>query len=89
MTPSVIISILALAIGVLAQTVWLIIWGAKLTQRVVTLERDMEPLKGLPIAIAKIGERQDMWIEQLKDLNSSIRWMREPTETVGKPRRES
>lgn len=81
------ISLLGLLAVVAIQAVWLIIWGARLSQRVLTLERDMEPLKGLPIQIAKIGERQDIWIEQLKDLNSSIRWMRDPAETVGTPPR--
>lgn len=80
MTPSVIVSILALAAGVLAQTIWLVTWGAKLTQRVTTLEKEMGPLKALATQVARIAERQDMWIEQLRDLNASIRWMRDPAD---------
>lgn len=82
------VPLLSLAVVVAVQAVWLIIWGAKLTERVKTLERDVEPLKGLPLQLAKIGERQDIWIEQLKDLNSSIRWMREPSDMIGKPKGE-
>ena len=80
MTPSIIVSILALAAGLLGQTIWLVTWGARLTQRVVTLEKEMGPLKALATQVARIAERQDMWIEQLRDLNASIRWMRDPAD---------
>ena len=80
MTPAVLTSLAALALGALVQTVWLVVWGARLTQRVVTLEKDIGPLKDLATQVARIAERQDMWIEQLKDLNAAIRWMREPAD---------
>ena len=80
MTPAVLTSLAALALGALVQTVWLVVWGARLTQRVVTLEKDIGPLKALATQVARIAERQDMWIEQLKDLNAAIRWMREPAD---------
>lgn len=80
MTPAVIVSLLALAFSVAAQCLWLIVWGARLTQRVVTLEKEVDPLKVLPVQITRIETRQDTWIEQLKDLNASIRWMREPAD---------
>ena len=89
MTPPVIVSILALAAGVLGQAIWLVTWGARLTQRVVTLEKEIGPLKALATQVARIAERQDMWIEQLRDLNASIRWMRDPADHVGRGRPEA
>ena len=78
MSPPIMLSLLGLAFAVLLQAVWLVVWGARLTQRVVTLEEEIGPLRALATQVARIAERQDMWIEQLKDLNASIRWMREP-----------
>jgi hypothetical protein len=51
-----------------------------LTARVSSLESEVKAIGKLELQVAKIGERQDMWIEQLKDLNASIRWMREPAD---------
>lgn len=94
MTPAVFVSLAALTLGALGQTVWLVVWGAKLTQRVLTLEKEIGPLKDLATQVARIAERQDMWIEQLKDLNAAIRWMREPAGYSGpgaitRPRRDT
>jgi hypothetical protein len=61
---------------------YLVAWGMlrgnvnALTARITALEGEMSSLRSLEMTVAKIGERQDMWIEQLKDLNASIRWMR-------------
>jgi hypothetical protein len=80
MTPAAWIAICGLVFTGIVQAVGLVIWGARLTQRVKTLEEEMEPLKGLLVQVARMAERQDMWIEQLKELNASIRWMRNPAE---------
>jgi hypothetical protein len=63
---------LAIGYGVLRGTV------EALGKRVSSLEAEIGALNALQITVAKIGERQDIWIEQLKELNASIRWMREP-----------
>jgi hypothetical protein len=63
---------LAIGYGVLKGTV------AALGKRVEALEVEIGALGALQITVAKIGERQDIWIEQLRDLNASIRWMRDP-----------
>ena len=55
----------------------------------VTLEKEIGPLKALATQVARIAERQDMWIEQLRDLNASIRWMRDPADHVGRGRPEA
>jgi len=65
---------------------WMLLLGKKdgaltaLTARVSSLESEVKAIGKLELQVAKIGERQDMWIEQLKDLNASIRWMRDPAE---------
>ncbi len=51
-----------------------------LAGRVDSLEREVSGFSALKIELARIGERQDLWIEQLKDLNAAIRWMREPAD---------
>ena len=66
------ISTLAVGYGVLRGTV------NSLTARVGALETEMGALNDLKIKVAEIATRQETWIEQLKELNASIRWMREP-----------
>lgn len=51
-----------------------------LAGRVTALEGEMTPLNELKVKVAEIATRQETWIEQLKDLNASIRWMRKPAE---------
>lgn len=63
---------IAIGYGVLKATV------DALGKRVVALEAEISALTELKITVAKIGERQDIWIEQLRELNASVRWMREP-----------
>lgn len=70
---------LTFVIGV--QAAALVVWGASLTQRVKRLEEDMKPLKEMPEKLARIQERQDSLLDQFKDLNASIRWMRSPAPT--------
>jgi cell division protein FtsB len=69
-------SVFALGLMVLAQLAALLIWGAALTQRVRSLERDLEPLKTVDGRVARIEARLETLIEQLRDLNASVRWMR-------------
>lgn len=63
---------------------YLIAWGVmkqtvkSLDGRVTALEAEIKAIDQLRNDVIRIGERQDMWIEQLKELNSSIRWMRDP-----------
>jgi hypothetical protein len=62
----------------------LLIWGAGLTHRVASLEEDLKVLKQLPIDVAKLQVGVTGLLEQMKDLNSAIRWMREPADTGAK-----
>jgi hypothetical protein len=80
MAVNLLIPLLAVAVTAAIQAAGLLIWGASLTQRVRQLEADVEPLKLLPERFARIEVRLDGMYEQLKDLNSSIRWMREPAD---------
>jgi hypothetical protein len=64
--------LLGVAFGVLRGTVM------ALHGRVTALEGEMSALNELKVKVAEIRTRQDIWIEQLKELNASIRWMRDP-----------
>lgn len=86
MTTEAWLAIGGLVFTVLVQAAGVLIWGAGLTQRVRQLEAELEPLKVLPERFARIEVRLDGLFEQLKDLNSSIRWMREPAEPAGRGR---
>jgi hypothetical protein len=74
------LALAALGVTAFVQLAGLLIWGASLTQRVRQLEAEIEPLKILPERFARIEARLDGMYEQLKDLNSSIRWMRDASE---------
>ena len=57
-------------------------WG-RLNSTVTTLKKDVEGLQTdmqglneLKVQVARMAERQDMWIEQLKELSANLRWMR-------------
>jgi hypothetical protein len=83
LTASVAIGFAALALTVLVQLAGLLIWGASLTARVKRLEDEVEPLKALPEKFARVEVKLDGIIEQMRDLNASIRWMREPSHYEG------
>lgn len=63
---------------VIVQAVGLVIWGARLTQRVKTLEEEVEPLKQLVVQFARVEVKQDAMNELLKDMNASLRWLQQP-----------
>lgn len=71
-------AIIGLMLALVAQGAGLVIWGARLTQRVKALEQDIEPLKQLPIQFARMEVKLDGLLEQFKDMNASMRWMRTP-----------
>jgi hypothetical protein len=77
MTPVLVISLAGLAVTALGQLAGVLVWGAALNQRVRALERDVEPLKNLDVRVARIDARLEALLEQFKDLNASIRWMRQ------------
>ena len=66
------IATLLIGYGVLKGTV------SALAARVSALETDMGAFSELRLQVTKIETRLDGLIEQFKDLNASIRWMREP-----------
>ncbi|HZL00463.1 MAG TPA: hypothetical protein VFC47_11250 [Caulobacteraceae bacterium] len=73
-------------VAVAIQFAGLLIWGATLTNRVKQLEADMAPLRTLSTTVARIETRMDGLVEQLRDLNASIRWMRDPAPFAPKRR---
>ena len=56
---------------------WMI-WGATLSNRVKTIERDIEPLRLLAASVARLEARLEGLMEQLRELSFSIRWGRSP-----------
>lgn len=64
----------------------LVAWGVlqatvqALTGRIGTLEQEVSAFGEMKLALARMAERQDMLIQQVRDLNTAIRWMREPVE---------
>ena len=66
------IAAFAVGYGMLRGTV------AALGLRVTALEAEIGAIGDMKVKVAEIATRQDVWIEQLKELNASIRWMREP-----------
>lgn len=64
--------ILAIGYGVLKGTV------AGLALRVSALEVEINTLNELKVTVAEVKTTMGFLLEQFKDLNSSIRWMREP-----------
>ena len=77
-----------LVLAALVQFAGILIWGANLTARVKVIESEIEPLKTLSIQFARLETKMDVVRDQLKDLNASIRWMREPAQFTqhGTPR---
>ncbi len=64
---------------------YLVAWGVlkgtvkTLTDRVATLEGDAGAVGELRVQIVRIETRLDGLLEQFRDLNSAIRWMRADT----------
>lgn len=63
---------LLIGYGVLRGTV------SALTQRVSTLEQEMGALGELKVTVAEVKTSLGFLLEQFKDLNAAIRWMRDP-----------
>ena len=65
---------------------YFIAWGAMkatvtgLSGRVSALEGELRALDELKLDVARLETRLDALIEQVRDLNASIRWMRDPAE---------
>lgn len=78
MTVTAWIAIFGLIATGIIQAVGLIIWGARLTQRVKTLEEEVEPLKAMLVQVTRVETKVEGLLEQFKDLNASVRWMRQP-----------
>ncbi len=84
---------LAGAVGTLAVNAgtYLIAWGAlrstvaALALRVSALENEIDALTQLKVDVAEVKTSLGFMLEQLKDLNAAIRWMREPA--AGRPPR--
>jgi hypothetical protein len=79
MNPMIWVAIAGLVVTGLIQAVGLVIWGARLTQRVKTLEQEMEPLRDMKIQVARMEVKIDNMGEQLKDLNAQLRWLNPAT----------
>ena len=62
----------------IAQIGGLLIWGATLTNRVRTLEKDIEPLVEVCLACARMEVKLECLTNELTRLNGSISWMRDP-----------
>ena len=83
MPPEFIIGLAALGVTMLIQAGGLLIWGAGLSHRVKALEDDVKPLADLLKQVTRLETRMEGILEQLKDLNALIRWMRDPADDLG------
>ena len=72
------LTVSVLAASGLGQFAGLLIWGATLSNRVKTIERDIEPLRLLAASVARLEARLEGLMEQLRELSFSIRWGRIP-----------
>ena len=86
MTSEMALPMMALAATGAVQLGGLLIWGATLGHRVKTIEREIEPLKALSHQVTRMETRLEGLLEQFKDLNASIRWMRDPVPDEAAPR---
>jgi hypothetical protein len=65
---------------------YLVAWGAlkgqvtALGARVAALEGQLRALEELKLDVARLQTRLDTLIDQVRDLNAAIRWMRDPGE---------
>jgi len=80
MNPAIWAALIGLSGLVVVQALGLVIWGARLTQRVKTLEAEVEPLKQLAVQLAVMSTKLDGLLEQFKDMNASMRWLRQPAD---------
>jgi hypothetical protein len=70
---------------------YLVAWGvmkgtvADLRLRVEGLESEMSAMREINGKIIRLETKVDGIFEQLRDLNTSIRWMREPAEYMPPP----
>lgn len=71
---TILINLITLAIGygVLRGSV------SAMSGRLTALEAEIGALAGLQLQVARVETRLDGLVEQFKDLNASIRWMRDP-----------
>jgi hypothetical protein len=75
-----------LIVGIIANLLVIgVAWGS-LHQRVKTVESRLAGLEDLDTRMARVETRIDGLYEQMKELNASIRWMREPSPPY-RPRR--
>ncbi|HEY5072071.1 MAG TPA: hypothetical protein VII63_08570 [Caulobacteraceae bacterium] len=72
----------ALGAAGLAQVAGGLVWAATLTHRVKAIERDVEPVRSLSNQVTRVETRLETLIEQFKDLNAAVRWMREPPRVI-------
>lgn len=95
------VAAVGLAVTVLLNVAgFLVAWGLlqgtvkALGDRVIALESEIAAVTELKLQVVKVETRLDALVEQLKDLNASIRWMRsvpdyEPAvSAVAAPRRQ-
>ncbi len=68
-----------LGASAVVQLAGLLVWGATLNNRVKTIERDIEPLRSMTASVARMEARLDSLMDQLRDLNASMRWGRNRT----------
>ena len=85
---TLLLNVIAIAVGYGALT------GAvtAMDSRVAALEREMGTLNELKIAAGKMETKQEAIVDQLRELNASVRWLREPTADYAiapKPRRRT
>ena len=85
MTPSAWIALAAGIMGLVINAATLLIGHGvlrgtvvALQRRVDTLESEMGALSELKVTVAEVKTSIGFLLEQFKDLNAAIRWMREP-----------
>lgn len=81
---------IALAVGVAMIVLNLIVFAVgygvmkgtlnALAARVTALESEMSALTELKVSVAEVKATMSFLLEQFKDLNGAIRWMRQPAE---------
>ena len=86
------IAIIGIVVTVLLNAAgYLVAWGVlqgtvrALSDRVKVVEGELAALKSLELQVTKIETKLEGLLEQFKDLNASIRWMREPAPYEGQP----
>lgn len=94
MTAAVWIAVVGVGVTVLVNLIgYAVAWGilkttvGTLKEEVEDLRDKVDALSDLHLKVVKIETRLDALLEQFKDLNASIRWMREPAayDKMGRP----